>query len=122
MGPVQISSFILVGVIAGILSGILGIGGAVFVVPVLVYFYGWTQHMAQGTTLAMLIPPIGILAAWQYYQAGNTNLKVAGILCIGFVAGGYLGGLIANHLSGDVLRKIFGVFLIAVALRMILGK
>ena len=122
MSPVQIVGFVFVGIIAGILSGILGIGGAVFVVPVLVYFYGWTQHLAQGTTLAMLIPPIGILAVWQYYQAGNTNLKVAGILCIGFVAGGYLGGLIANHLSGDVLRKIFGVFLILVAMRMILGK
>ena len=116
------AGLLVVGLIAGILSGILGIGGAVFVVPVLVYVYGWEQHMAQGTTLAMLVPPIGILAAWQYYKAGHVNMVVAGILCLGFLAGGYVGGLFANQLSADTLRKIFGVFLMAVALRMIIGK
>ena len=122
MAPMQVLSFVVVGIVAGILSGILGIGGAVFVIPVLVYMYGWSQHMAQGTTLGMLIPPIGLLAAWQYYQAGNMNLKVAGILCLGFFAGGYLGGAVVNHISDEVLRKVFGVFLFLVSLRMILGK
>src|SRR5436190_16422803 len=100
--------FILLGLAVGVLSGIMGIGGAVFIVPALVYIFGWPQHMAQGTTLAMLVPPIGILAAWRYYSAGHVDLKVAGLMCIGFFVGGYFGGGLANHLPGDTLRKIFG--------------
>lgn len=118
----QIVQFIIVGLIAGVLAGMLGIGGAIFVVPVLVYIYGWEQHMAQGTTLAMLIPPIGILAAWKYYEAGNMDIKVAGILCIGFFFGGFIGGWLANQLPADTLRKAFGVFLLLVSIKMILGK
>ena len=118
----QIVQFIVVGLIAGVLAGLLGIGGAIFVVPVLVYIYGWEQHMAQGTTLAMLIPPIGILAAWKYYEAGNMDMKVAGILCIGFFFGGFIGGWLANQLPADTLRKAFGVFLLLVSIKMILGK
>ncbi len=114
--------FILLGIVVGTLAGLLGIGGAIFVVPVLIYVYGWEQHLAQGTTLAMLIPPIGILAAWKYYEAGHVDLKVAGLLCIGFFAGGYFGAWIANQLSADTLRKIFGVAMLLIALKMILGK
>ena len=114
--------FIILGFVAGILGGIMGVGGAVFLVPALVYLFGWQQHMAQGTTLAMLVPPIGILAAWQYYQAGHSNLKIAAILCVGFFVGGYLGGMIANHLPGEVLRKIFGGALLLISLNMIFGK
>src|ERR1043166_3868980 len=90
--------FIGLGLVVGVLAGALGIGGAVFVVPVLVYLYGWEQHTAQGTTLAMLIPPIGILAAWKYYQAGHVDLRVAGLLCVGFFVGGYFGGIMPTHL------------------------
>jgi uncharacterized membrane protein YfcA len=118
----QIIQFILLGLVVGILSGVLGIGGAVFIVPALVYIYGWEQHMAQGTTLAMLIPPIGIFAAMIYYKAGHVDFKVAGLLCLGFLAGGYIGGLFANQLPGETLRKIFGVALLLVSLKMILGK
>ena len=114
--------FIGLGLVVGVLAGALGIGGAVFVVPVLVYLYGWEQHTAQGTTLAMLIPPIGILAAWKYYQAGHVDLRVAGLLCVGFLVGGYFGGIIANHLPADTLRKVFGGALLLVSLKMILGK
>src|SRR5258708_1189609 len=103
----QTTLLVLLGLIAGTLAAILGIGGAIFVVPALVYAFGWEQHLAQGTTLAMLVPPIGILAAWRYYQAGHVDLQVAGILCIGFFIGGYFGGVIANQLSGDTLRKVF---------------
>ncbi len=116
------AQFILLGLVVGVLSGIMGIGGAVFVVPALVYIFGWQQHMAQGTTLAMLIPPIGILAAWQYYTAGHVDLKVAGLLCAGFFVGGYFGGLFANQLPGDTLKKIFGAALLLISLKMILGK
>jgi uncharacterized membrane protein YfcA len=118
----QMTLFALLGVVVGILAGILGIGGAIFVVPALVYLFGWEQHLAQGTTLAMLIPPIGILAAWRYYQAGHVDLKVAGILCVGFFIGGYFGGAIANQLSGDTLRKIFGGALLLISIRMMIGK
>ncbi len=114
--------FILLGAAAGVLAGMLGIGGAIFIVPVLVYVMGWNQHLAQGTTLAMLLPPIGILAAWKYYQAGHVDLKVAGLLCLGFVAGGYVGGVFANQLPGDTLRKIFGVVLLLISIKMIFGK
>ncbi|MBI1803259.1 MAG: sulfite exporter TauE/SafE family protein [Ignavibacteriae bacterium] len=119
---VQVIQFIVLGLFAGVLAGILGIGGAVFVVPVLVYVFGWEQHLAQGTTLAMLVPPIGILAAWQYYQAGHVDLKVAGLLCIGFFVGGYFGGFFANQLPAATLRKIFGVALFLISLKLIVGK
>src|SRR6266478_8400475 len=90
--------FIVLGLVVGVLAGALGIGGAVFIVPVLVYIFGWEQHMAQGTTLAMLIPPIGFLAAWKYYQAGHADIKVAALMAAGFFVGGYFGGQIANAL------------------------
>ena len=114
--------FVLLGLVVGILAGVLGIGGAVFIVPALVYIFGWQQHMAQGTTLAMLIPPIGFLAFWRYYQAGHVDLKVAGLMCVGFFVGGYFGGMFANDVPGETLRKIFGVALLLVSLKMILGK
>jgi uncharacterized membrane protein YfcA len=114
--------FIVLGLLAGILSGFMGVGGAIFIVPVLIYGFGWSQHMAQGTTLAMLVPPIGILAAWQYYRAGHTDLRVASLLCLGFIAGGYVGGLFANQLPADTLRKIFGAVLLAISIKMIIGK
>jgi uncharacterized membrane protein YfcA len=114
--------FVVLGIVVGTLAGLLGIGGAIFVIPVLVYIFGWEQHTAQGTTLAMLVPPIGILAAWKYYQAGHVDLKVAGLLCIGFFAGGYIGGALANQISADTLRKIFGIAMLLISLKMILGK
>lgn len=114
--------FIALGLVVGVLSGLVGVGGAIFIVPVLVYAFGWEQHMAQGTTLAMLVPPIGILAAWKYYEAGHSDLRVAGLLCVGFFVGSYFGGSFANQLSGDTLRKIFGVALLVISVKMILGK
>ncbi len=115
-------SFIVLGLAVGALSGLMGIGGAIVIVPVLVYVYGWEQHLAQGTTLAMLVPPIGILAAWKYYQAGHTDLRVAALLCAGFFVGSYFGGTYANQLPGDTLRKIFGCALLLISLKMIIGK
>jgi uncharacterized membrane protein YfcA len=118
----EVVQYIALGLAGGILAGLLGIGGAILIVPALVYLFGFEQKMAQGTTLAMLIPPVGLLAAWQYYESGNVDLKVAAILCVGMFVGGYFGGWIANHISSDLLRKIFAGALMLIALKMMLGK
>ncbi|HOC45394.1 MAG: sulfite exporter TauE/SafE family protein [Syntrophorhabdaceae bacterium] len=111
--------FILLGVIAGILSGLIGIGGGVIIVPALVFLFGFTQHQAQGTTLALLVPPIGILAAWSYYRRGDVNIEAAVLIVIGFLLGSLFGARIAAGLSDVVLKKIFGVCLLLIAIRMI---
>lgn len=114
--------FILVGLAAGVLSGLVGVGGGILVVPALVYFFGFTQHQAQGTTLAMMVPPIGILAAWAYYSQGQVDVKTAALLCAGFVVGGYVGGKAAVSLSSPALTKAFGAVLLIVSLKMLLSK
>jgi len=118
----DIIQFIAVGLVVGGFSGIIGIGGGLLIVPILVYIFGWQQHMAQGTSLAMLVPPIGILAAMKYYQAGHVDFRVAGLLCIGFFIGSYFGGSLANQLSGDTMRRVFGGVMLLVSIKMILGK
>ena len=118
----QETQYVILGLAGGVLAGLLGIGGAVFIVPALIYIFGWEQHMAQGTTLTMLIPPIGLLAVWRYYQAGHVDIKVAGLMCLGFFIGGYFGGSMANQFSADTLRKFFGGALLLVSLKMMLGK
>ena len=114
-----IAFFILLGLAAGTLSGLIGIGGGILVIPALVYMAGFEQHKAQGTTLAMMIPPIGILAAWTYYKAGNTDLKAAAFLCVGFIVGGWIGAKYAVAIPTDVLKKVFGVFLLGVSIKTI---
>lgn len=114
--------FVVIGLLAGSLSGILGIGGAIFIIPVLVYGFGWSQHLAQGTTLAMLVPPIGLMAALQYYREGFVDLKVALLLCAGFFVGGFIGGKVAVELSSDLLRRLFGGFLFILSIRMMVWK
>lgn len=114
--------FILIGLIAGVLSGLVGIGGGILVVPALVYLFGFTQHQAQGTTLAMMVPPIGILAVWAYYSQGHVDIKTAALLCAGFVVGGYIGGKAAVSLSSPALTKVFGGVLLVVSLKMLLSK
>jgi len=109
---------LLLGLAAGYFSGLIGIGGGVIIVPALVLVFGFSQHLAQGTTLALLIPPIGILAAVNYYQKGFVDIKTAAIICVGFVLGGYLGSLTAVNISQDLLRKIFAVVLIILGVRM----
>jgi uncharacterized membrane protein YfcA len=115
-------SYILLGLAAGILSGLIGIGGGVIIVPALIFLFGLTQHQAQGTTLALLVPPIGFLAAWTYYKAGYVDLKIAGFVCLGFFIGGLIGARTATWLPNNVLEKIFGIALLLIAIKMILGK
>ena len=113
---------IALGVLVGVLAGIVGLGGGFVVVPLLRYFYGFPQAMAQGTSLAMLLPPIGILAAWQYWKAGQINIPVAMLLALGFIVGGYLGGAVAVKLPALTLQRVFGAFFLLVSLRMLIGK
>ena len=114
--------YIILGLIAGIVSGLIGIGGGVMIVPSLIFWFGFSQQEAQGTTLGLLVPPIGILAAWTYYQQGYVNLKVAALICLGFVLGGFLGAKIAVILPSKVLEKVFGIVLLSIALKMIFNK
>ncbi len=118
----HIIGYIGIGLAAGIFSGLLGIGGGVVVVAALVFFLGFSQHMAQGTSLAMLIPPIGILAVWTYFKQGYVDIKVAAFLCVGFVLGGLLGAKIAIGLPKEVLTKVFGAGLLLIAIKMIFTK
>lgn len=92
------------------------------IVPSLIFWFGFSQQEAQGTTLGLLVPPIGILAAWTYYQQGYVNLRVAALICLGFVLGGLLGSKVAVVLPSEILEKIFGVALLLIALKMIFSN
>jgi len=119
---INILLYLLLGLSAGIFSGLIGIGGGVLIVPALVFLFKFSQHQAQGTTLALLVPPIGILAAWTYYRQGYVDLKAAAFICLGFFLGGLLGAKIATSLPNMVLKKIFGVALLLIALKMIFSQ
>ncbi|MEM7761304.1 MAG: TSUP family transporter [Cyanobacteria bacterium P01_A01_bin.40] len=114
--------YVVLGLLAGILSGLIGIGGGVMIVPSLIFWFGFSQQEAQGTTLGLLVPPIGILAAWTYYQQGYVNVKVAALICLGFILGGLLGAKVAVVLPSEILEKIFGVALLLIALKMIFSN
>ena len=111
-----------IGIAAGILAGMVGIGGGIIIVPALVYFHGMSQKMAQGTSLAVLLPPTGLFAFMQYYRAGNVDIKVAGLIILGLLVGGWFGGGWAQQLSGPALRKGFAVLLAITAVKMFLQK
>lgn len=111
--------YLLIGFLAGTLSGLIGIGGGVIIVPSLIFLFGFSQHQAQGTTLALLVPPIGFLAAWIYYQQGYVDLKAALFICMGFLAGGFCGAKFATNLSNTFLEKMFGGALLFIALKML---
>jgi uncharacterized membrane protein YfcA len=118
----QIALLFLLGLFAGSASGVLGIGGATIIIPALVYIFGLSQHAAQGTTLALMVLPIGLLAAWYYWRSGNVNVHMAVYVAIGFFLGGLLGAALALKIPALILRKIFGVFLSLVAVKMIFGR
>ena len=118
----EASLFLILGLFVGIISGVVGIGGGVLLTPALVFLFGFTQHSAQGTTIALLVPPIGLLAAWTYYQEGDVNLKVAALICLGFFVGGLLGAKLAVNLPDLWLRRIFGFTMLALGIKMILSK
>jgi uncharacterized membrane protein YfcA len=114
--------YLLLGLVAGILSGLIGIGGGIIIIPAMVFLFGMSQHQAQGTTLALMVPPIGLLAAWIYYKQGFVDLKMAAFVCLGFFIGGLLGAESAVTIPEPILKKMFGAVLLGVSLKMILGK
>jgi uncharacterized membrane protein YfcA len=122
MSTTMILILIVIGIITGIMAGMLGIGGAIIMIPALVFFMGVTQQTAQGTSLAVMLPPIGIIAAYNYYKAGHVNITFAIILAVCFLVGSYFGSKLALTLPQPVLKKIFGVLLLLVAAKMLLSK
>ena len=118
----DMAGFVILGLLAGVLSGLVGLGGGFVIVPALVFIFGFSQHQAQGTTLALLVPPIGLLAAWTYYRHGFVDIRVAALIAVGFVAGSLLGARYAMTVSNETLEKVFGVALVLIGLKMIIGK
>lgn len=122
MTPLAIGGGLVLGLVIGIISGMIGIGGGAFLIPALMFFYGMSQKTAQGTSVTTLLLPIGIFAFTTYYKAGHVDLKVAALVAIGFSAGGWFGGLWAQHLSDVALRRGFAVLLLALAMKLFLGR
>ena len=116
-----IIGLIVLGLVAGALSGLIGIGGGVIIVPALVFIFGLSQKIAQGTTIALMVPPVGILAAWSYYQKGFVDVRIAALVCIGFVIGGFIGAECATVIPPLMLEKIFGGVMLIIALKMLLA-
>lgn len=110
---------ILIGLLAGMLSGLIGVGGGIIIVPALIYFVGFTQKEAQGTSLGLLLLPIGILAVLNYYNKGLIDIKVVGIMAIGFLVGGFFGSKLALAISEASLKKIFAIVLFYTAFKML---
>jgi uncharacterized membrane protein YfcA len=113
---------LVLGVLIGTVSGMIGLGGAIFLIPILVYGYGMDQKTAQGTSVATLLLPIGALAFWKYYNAGHVDIKLAALLALGFFVGGYFGGSLAQLATSLQLRRIFAVCLAGMAVKMFLQK
>jgi len=113
---------LLTGLAAGILSGLVGLGGGVLLIPALIFGFHLDQHMAQGTTLALMVPPIGLLAAWTYYRNGHVDVRIAALICVGFFFGGLIGAKFATAINAATLKKMFGFALLVTAVKMILSK
>lgn len=113
---------ILIGVVSGISSGFFGIGGAIILIPALVYIFKFSQHLAQGTALAALLLPVGILAVIKYYKSGDVNIKVALFIAFGFIIGGFVGATLVQAVPSPILKKVFAVMLLCISVYMLVGK
>ncbi len=110
---------ICIGIAAGLLSGLVGIGGGIIIVPALVFFLAFSQKLAQGTSLGILLLPVGILGVIQYYKQGYIDIKVVAIISLAFLVGSYFGSKLAMSLSQEMLKKIFAVFMILIAIKLL---
>lgn len=122
MNVTEFITLVLIGLAAGVFGGMVGLGGGVIMIPAMIYILGVSQTTAQGTSLAVMLPPVGIMAAMNYYKAGHINIKYAIIIAVAFTIGGYFGSKIALNIPVNVLRKIFAVTLIAMAIQMFFKK
>jgi uncharacterized membrane protein YfcA len=113
--------FLIIGLLGGISAGFFGIGGGIVIVPALIYWAGFSQHMATGTSIAVLLPPIGLAAAFEYYRHGNVNVRAAIILAAAMFLGSWIGAYFANQISGPLLRLIFGLFVCSLGVYLIYG-
>ena len=122
MNLTTIIILVIIGFMTGVFGGLFGVGGAIMMIPAMVYFLGVDQHTAQGTSLAVMLPPIGLFAAYNYYKAGQVNIWYALIIAVTFMVGGYFGSKIALILPEQLMKKVFAAFLILVALKIIFSK
>lgn len=118
-GPVVL--FLAIGLVSGFTSGLFGIGGGLLLIPALIYLAGYTQHEATGISLAILLPPVGLGAVIEYYRHGNVDLKVAFIIAVAVFAGGWVGAVVANRISGPYLRLAFAVFVLGIGCYLLYG-
>ena len=119
MSLLTILTLIIIGIAAGMLSGLVGVGGGIIIVPALVLLLHFSQKDAQGTSLVILLLPVGILAVMQYYKQGHVDVKIVGLVSIGFVVGGLIGSKLALILSDVVVKRIFAVFMLLMACKML---
>ncbi len=117
-----IVSLLIIGILAGVLSGLVGVGGGLVMIPLMILLLGYSQHEAQGTSLAVLAVPVTLLAAYNYYSEGYINWKFAAFIAVGFVVGGFFGSKLAISINQAMLKKIFGVILLIAAFKMFFGK
>jgi len=115
----EIMILILIGLAGGVLSGMFGVGGGIIIVPAFVFFLGMSQHEAQGTSIGLMLLPIGILAAYNYHQSGNMDIKAAIIVAFAFVIGGYFGSKLSLTLDQALIKRVFGVLMLFVSVKLI---
>jgi len=113
---------LLIGILAGFSSGMVGIGGGIIIVPALVFFLGLTQHQAQGASIGMLLLPVGFLAALNYYKAGDLDITKSLIIGASFIVGAYFGSKVSLNIDGSLMKRIFGVIIFLISLKLIFGK
>ena len=114
-------TFVMIGVFGGIAAGLFGVGGGIVIVPALIYGAGFSQHLATGTSLAVLLPPIGLAAALEYYRHGNVDVRAAVILAATMFVGSWVGAYVANQMAGPPLRLLFGLFVCGLGVYLVYG-
>ncbi len=122
MSTTAIGLLLLIGLLAGLLSGFVGVGGGIIMVPALVWLMGYGQHQAQGTSLAVLVLPVVAVAAWNYHRQHPLDWRAVALIAAAFVVGGHLGSRLALTLPADAVKRAFGLVMLVAAIKLILGK